>query len=221
MFSCFLHFTGIVQNIAGVYSVDWTKYPNELKVAKWHLERLVIPQIPLIFILGSISNKKLEEQFQTYCRLKKSPVERYFHGTSVSCAYVRTKRLCTEPNCKFCSIVSVGFDADKIQKDGPNRTQRYGPGFYLTPHPLKAHQYTGQGGIGTRAIIVCDVCTGKMLVTKEVHMPNPPKGYDCVYRNVPQLDTFFGFSMQTLMNEYPEICVFDAKAIIPRYVIVY
>ena len=167
------------------------------------------PQVEHIF---AISNTVLlQQQFNSYKRLVSCvTVEQHFHGTSLVCDLTRNKVLCGDQACGVCGISANGFSYHQI---GHNISfQRFGQGFYLSPNSSKCHDYTqGYKGSGYRALLLCDVCPGKKYTTYKTDktLKAPPNDCNCVY----------GEAGQDL--NYSEIVLYDHRAILPRYIILY
>ena len=135
-------------------------------------------------------------------------MEKYFHGTVLSCNLVHHSTLCKDTNCGICGISQIGFDPRRIRSNID--FQRFGHGFYLAPNSSKCHEYT-QGTTGYWALLLCDVCPGIKYECKrgDAAMTKPPSGYDCVYGRT-------GGDLN-----YEEITLFNPDAILPKYIISY
>lgn len=164
------------------------------------------PRVSFVF---SITNPTLEKKWRAYGRtLRSKGKEEYFHGTTLACDITATRTLCSDGNCGICGISCEGLDPQYIRKNID--FQRFGHGFYLAPNSSKCHDYT-QGANGYRAMLLCDVFPGKKYpLEKKVQTLNrPPSGYNSISGMV-------GDELH-----YPEIVVYDPRAVMPRYIIVY
>ena len=134
--------------------------------------------------------------------------EEHYHGTNLICDITRNKDLCCSSGCGICRISDSGFDRRMINSN--IRFQRFGPGFYLAPKSSKCHDYT-QGAYTYRALLLCDVCPGRKYTLKknDTSLSGPPCGYDSIYGEV-------GRDLN-----YEEIVLYNANAILPKYIIVY
>ena len=164
---------------------------------------------PTIDFVFAISNNSLKQRWVAYRQvLSDQTIEEHFHGTTLACNIMANQRPCSYKNCGICGISRNGLDHCYIRKN--NSFMRFGQGFYLAPNSSKCHNYT-QGNNGYRAMLFCDVCPGKKYYVKEnrQHLSGPPAGYDSVYGQI-------GVSLN-----YPEIIIYNADAVMPRYIIVY
>ena len=154
-----------------------------------------------------MTNNTLEQKWMAYkSTLRERDVKELYHGTKLSCKITTTWKLCDTGNCGICSISRSGLDPQCIK----DRFQRFGTGSYLAPNSSKCHDYT-QSYNGFKAMLLCDVLPGRKYVvqTNRQHLRSPPTGYNSVYGNV-------GKDLN-----YPELVVYNSKAVLPRYIIVY
>ena len=136
--------------------------------------------------------------------------EEYFHGTSLSCDLLGGgSTLCKARSCGACGIASEGMKEECIGKHID--FQRFGKGYYLAPNSSKCHDYTEPNGRGHKAMLLCDVLPGKKFETETMtrDRTSPPSGFDSIYGKV-----------GTELN-YPEIVLYDRRAILPRFIVVY
>ena len=173
---------------------------------------------PTICCIFSITNSGLLQKWKRYKDSLKedNTVERCFHGTALKCGLVsnidqaNNAALCRNSKCGVCGIANEGFSPNHIRD---NVFQRFGKGFYLAPNSSKASDYPIHKDPNDpyRAQLLCDVCPGKKyeLQTTDQCLDSPPEGYNSVYGQVGQ------------DLNYPEIVIYDTRAIMPRYVIVY
>lgn len=185
--------TGEFSKVSMKFSVKWEKNGSA----------------PSITALFAVSNHNLEQHHTSYKEtLSIKKTEEHFHGTSLTCNITASKTLCNDGNCGICGISCAGLDRQCIGKNID--FQRYGKGFYLAPNSSKCHDYT-EGAFGVRAMLLCDVIPGQKyeLQSNSQQRSAPPPGYDSVYGEVgPKLN-------------YPEIVVYEPRAVMPRYIIVY
>lgn len=161
------------------------------------------PHVTSIF---SITNSTLEKEWKAYRRtLRSKGREEYYHGTTLVCGIAATQTLCRNGNCGICGITCAGLDPRYIREN-----MRFGKGFYLAPNSSKSDVYT-QGANGYTAMLLCDVLPGEKFPLDENHqsLTGPPEGYNSIS----------GIVGEEL--DYPEIVVYDPRAVMPRYIIVY
>lgn len=165
----------------------------------------------------AVVNTDVEQVFTQYnveLRRHRSPtqVEQYFHGTSLACDILRSEVPCMRDDCGVCGVIRRGFDERLIASNIPT-WMRFGMGIYLAPNSSKCHEYT-RGAHGLRALLWCDVAPGKKHILAPPddfefsRMTQPPHGYNSVY------------GQQGCLN-YDEIVLYNSRAILPRYVIIY
>ena len=134
--------------------------------------------------------------------------ELLFHGTTVKCDIIKTKKLCDSIYCSVCSISKVGF---KLTKSGTvHRWTRFGHGIYLATNSSKSHEYT-VGAYDVRTLLICKVLTGHKYETY-ANMPDltePPKGFNCLKGKVGRV-----------LN-YEETVVYNDECILPLAILVY
>ena len=135
----------------------------------------------------------------------------YFHGTSV-CELVTTTsgQLCNNLECGICGIAANGANMQLAGKYYPEK-QRFGRGFYLAPHSSKSDEYTSPNRCGYRAMLLCDVLLGRQHDiyegdSEDIKGPSPHSDSIVVHPN--------RFNL-------PEVVVFDERAVLPRYIIIY
>lgn len=187
-------------------------------IKEWVKTTEEFPDPPRPTAIYAIQNQALVEAFHTYgdqLRKDKSSTsansDLFFHGTSITCDLEKSNKYCSDTNCGVCGISQNGFDASKI---GTNisRFKRFGHGIYLAPNSSKCHDYT-QGVVeyGTRAQLLCLVACGAQyeLLHDDTKLQQPPSQYHSVY----------GKSGGSL--NYDEIVVYDVRAVLPQYIVVY
>ena len=178
-----------------------TEYKQVLKTfqGKW----VKNPPAPAADCIFKIFVPQVEAQFKQYqSSLANQTVESHFHGTTMKCDLLSTKKPCKTKNCGICEISRHGFDLKKI---GTNISfMRFGRGFYLAPNSSKCHDYT-QGVTTHRSMLLCDVLPGKKHIVKQdqTSLNSPPQGYDSVY----------GKSGGSL--NYDEIVLYHPPALLP------
>ena len=168
------------------------------------------PSVKFIF---EITNVTLKKNFVAYrSSRQQKDVEQHFHGTTLACNITTTRDICIKGACGICGISSEGLNPDCIRKDKDD-FQRFGSGFYLAPNSSKCHDYTDctPETRGDRAMLLCDVCPGRKyeIERNSPKLTRPPRGFDSVYGQV-------GAKLN-----YPELVVYDRRAVMPRYIIVY
>lgn len=173
---------------------------------------------PVIQSILQIVNPAVEERFKVYTgnlpRLHRR-VERFFHGTTLSCDILDHLVVCSDSRpldeCGVCGIVKDGFEMTKIC----NRWQRFGPGFYLSSKSSKAGDYC-RGHGPSRAMILCDVAPGKKYELRKDNpgLTAPPSNYHSVYGKSKFLGAFGDLN-------FDEIVLYSSDAICPRYVFVF
>ncbi|KAI6650921.1 ADP-ribosylation [Oopsacas minuta] len=134
--------------------------------------------------------------------------ELLFHGTTVKCDIVKTKKLCDSKDCGVCSISKVGFKLDK--SGSVHKWTRFGHGIYLATNSSKSHEYT-VGSYDVRTLLLCKVLTGHKYetYTNMADLTEPPKGFHCVQGKVgPTLN-------------YEETVVYNDQCILPLAILVY
>ena len=191
--------------------VDYQR-AHEIFKSKW-VKYLPVPEPKAIF---AVSNSKIWESFQEYVKdLKEkdsdATTDYFFHGTTLQCNLLQLNETCDDLNCGICGIVARGFDKSLIGKNIP-RFKRYGEAFYLAPNSSKCHDYTqGKDDIGMRAQLLCLVACGTKFETTKDHtrLMKAPEKCDSVYGN----------SGGTL--NYEEVAIYESRAILPEFVIVY
>lgn len=168
---------------------------------------------PTVRFIFEVTNSTLEEEFKAYqssCQQK--DIEKHFHGTTLACNIAATKSICTKGACGICGISSEGLNPAYIRNERSD-FQRFGSGFYLAPNSSKCHDYTDckPETRGDRAMLLCDVCPGRKynIERNSPKLTQPPAGFDSVYGQV-------GAKLN-----YPELVVYDRRAVMPRYIIVY
>ena len=113
-----------------------TEYKQVLKTfqGKW----VKNPPAPAADCIFKIFVPQVEAQFKQYqSSLANQTVESHFHGTTMKCDLLSTKKPCKTKNCGICEISRHGFDLKKI---GTNISfMRFGRGFYLAPNSSKCH----------------------------------------------------------------------------------
>lgn len=168
------------------------------------------PRVTFVF---SITNDYLQQEWESYKQVLKhrghpQDSEDYFHGTKLSCTIDASKKLCRVGECGICGIADAGMDPNYIRK---NSFQRFGKGFYLAPNSSKSHDYTKRNDYDSRALLLCHVLPGIKypLSDRNQRLKKPPSGYDSV------------FGMVGSELNYPEIVVYDQRAVLPKYIIGY
>ena len=173
----------------------------------WDGRKGPCPSIAFIF---AVKNDTWETEWTAYGRtVQEAGVEPYFHGTMLACDITQSRQLCNKGECGICGIASDGLNFNCISKES---FQRFGKGFYLAPNSSKCHDYTRTtNGYVYKAMLLCDVHPGRKyhLQNNRQHLRGPPQGFDSVYGQVGE------------QLNYPEIVVYNAAAVMPRYIIVY
>ncbi len=176
--------------------------------AKW--SKGTPPSIKYAFC---ICNNVLHQRFANYHQVLKSRghclnTEDFYHGTDLACNLAVTQKLCSDGKCSICGITSAGMDSNCIRK---HSFQRFGAGFYLAPHSSKCDAYTQTNAQGHKAMLLCEVLPGEkfLLSDNQQQLKCPPAGSDSVYGVV-------GCQLN-----YPEIVVYDSRAVLPKYIIIY
>ena len=111
----------------------------------------------------------------------------------------------------MCGISQNGFNASKIGSNIPG-FKRFGHGIYLAPNSSKCHDYTqGVPEYGVRAQLLCLVACGAKYELRHDNtaLQQPPSQFHSVY----------GRSGGSL--NYDEIVVYDVRAVLPQFVVVY
>ena len=134
-----------------------------------------------------------------------------YHGTSV-CKAITTRegKFCNSTQCGICGISQNGMNLEYAGRSFPEY-QRFGKGVYLAPNSSKADDYTEKNGNGYRAMLYCDVLLGRQRIIKDgdsedIKCPSP---------------RFDSIVVKPGKHRVPEIVVFDERAVLPRYIIVY
>ncbi len=167
------------------------------------------PEVKFVF---QVNNKQLEEQWNDYKRADQQQEHKmFYHGTSV-CETITTPmgQLCCNPKCGICGISSNGMCLEFAGNSFPE-FQRFGKGIYLAPNSSKADDYTEKNEKGYRAILFCDVLLGRQHIIKDgdsEDIKGPSPGFDSIV-------------VEPGRHRVPEIVVFDERAVLPRYIIVY
>ena len=179
---------------------------------KAHFEKMWVKYPPVGTIVGiyKVFSPTMESKFKSYrTSLPKQEKESHFHGTAITCDLMSSKTACTDVQCGICNISRCGFCPKRI---GSNigRFKRFGHGFYLAPNSSKCHDYT-KGIVDYRAMLLCSVAPGSKHTLKRdnTSLTAPPSGCHSVY----------GASGESL--NYDEIVLYDCRAILPKYVIIY
>ena len=176
------------------------------------------PDPPQPTAIYAIQNPALVKAFHKYGdQLRKdgsfvsANSDLFFHGTNITCSLQSSDEYCSDANCGICGIAQNGFDSSKIGANIP-RFKRFGHGIYLAPNSSKCHDYTqGVEEYGMRAQLLCLVACGAQyeLLHDNTTLQQPPSQYHSVY----------GKSGGSL--NYDEIVVYDVRAVLPQYVVVY
>lgn len=130
-----------------------------------------------------------------------------FHCTTVACSLGLngSSNLCNSiPHCNVCSIIKNGF---KVAKEVDTK------GILTTATSGKAHDKAGgvdqDGGNEKRAMLVCRVIAGRVKKTTEGQGMGGMEEYDSVAGAV------------GLYSNLDELYVFNPKAILPCFVVIY
>lgn len=165
----------------------------------------------------AIQNHSLVKSFHQYGdQIRKSGSgsansDLFFHGTTLTCDLLNTNHCCCDEGCGVCGISQNGFDASRIGSNIP-RFKRFGHGIYLAPNSSKCHDYTqGVPEYGVRAQLLCLVACGAQYELRQDNttLQQPPSQFHSVY----------GRSGGSL--NYDEIVVYDVRAVLPQFVVVY
>ena len=90
-----------------------TEYKQVLKTfqGKW----VKNPPAPAADCIFKVFVPQVEAQFKQYqSSLANQTVEEHFHGTTMKCDLLSTKKPCKTKNCGVCGISRYGFDPNKI-----------------------------------------------------------------------------------------------------------
>ena len=194
------------------------KEVSEHFIEEWKKTTDQFPDPPQPLAVYAVQNPALVKAFQEYgdqLRQDGSSAsansDLFFHGTKLTCDLLQTDEYCSDTDCAICGISQHGFDASLIGANIP-RFKRFGHGIYLAPNSSKCHDYT-QGDVeyGVRAQLLCLVACGAQyeLLQDNTKLQQPPSQYHSVY----------GKSGGSL--NYDEIVVYDVRAVLPQYVVVY
>ncbi|KAF5740293.1 hypothetical protein HS088_TW11G00359 [Tripterygium wilfordii] len=127
-----------------------------------------------------------------------------FHCTTFTCSLGLngSSNLCNSiPNCKVCSIIKNGFKIPEVSSEGDNEN-----GILTTATSGKAHDKAeAEDGNDKRAMLVCRVIAGRVKKGMEGSMDE----YDSVAGAV------------GLYSNLDELYVFNPKAILPCFVVMY
>ena len=191
---------------------------SEHFVKEWVKTTSEFPDPPQPTAIYAVQNPALVKAFHKYgdqlCKDGSSVSansDLFFHGTSITCDLQASNAYCSDTNCGVCGIAQNGFDAAKIGANIP-RFKRFGHGIYLAPNSSKCHDYTqGVEEYGMRAQLLCLVACGAQyeLLHDNTKLACPPSQYHSVY----------GKSGGSL--NYDEIVVYDVRAVLPQFVVVY
>ena len=193
------------KEVAEHFKKEWVKTTKEF------------PDPPLPSAIYAIQNTSLVKQFHRYGdQLRKqgsvsANSDLFFHGTVILCDLLATDQCCSNSDCGICGISQNGFDASKIGTNIP-RFKRFGHGIYLAPNSSKCHDYTqGVVKFGVRAQLLCLVACGAQYELRHdnTKLQRPPSEFHSVY----------GKSGGSL--NYDEIVVYDVRAVLPQFVVVY
>lgn len=169
---------------------------------------------PVVKMIFAVTNPYLEQRWKAYHQqlVQKSlpsNVHTYFHGTSLTCNILDSKKLCSNTGCGICGISKSGVNPTLI--GGNISSPRLGDGFYLAPHPCKCDGYTKRS-MGHRAMLLCDVLPGKKRTVTQWNVP------------LLQSEEPYNSVEGVVGNELPEIMLPMPDAIhamMPHYIIVY
>jgi hypothetical protein len=153
-------------------------------------------------------------------------VRRRFHGTSSECGVGINpgSRPCDSAKCSVCGILTTGFQTS-LAGSGPGAGQmtlRYGAGIYSSSTSGKANDYAEgseklHGGKTMRTMFLVNAAAGRPFVTTVgtiQGMTEPPKD-----KNGHSYDSVVGEVGEAL--NYDELVVYNDRAVIPAYFIVY
>eukprot|EP00249_Psilotum_nudum_P008496 c21319_g1_i1 orf=225-1370(+) len=125
-----------------------------------------------------------------------------FHGTTLLCSLGMngSSSLCSLPNCNVCCIIRSGFPLKK----------ELGKGIQTTATSGKAHDSIMLGEEGSkRAMLVCRVIAGRIHKAYNRETICPPNGFDSAAGET------------GLYSKIEELYVFNSKAILPCFVVIY
>jgi len=165
-------------------------------------------------------------------------VQRRFHGTTMKCSFGinEGQKPCSADDCAVCTIIERGFDLDK-SRGGPLTSQfatlggalRYGRGLYFSKTSSKSDDYgseserTDRTGARVRCMFMCLVALGRELRTPaerleehQVSAQLKARGYGGTHDSVLGLTVAEGGALN-----YEENVVYDQRAAIPSYLVVY
>lgn len=175
--------------------------------------------------------KKEMANDQTYDEIRKRVLlhgneQTRYHGTTVKCRLGRppgggaegeadaggAAALCTSTDCSLCRILQVGFKKSMCKKD---RFQRFGIGIYTSSVSSKSHDYvkctSSDVKDNYKVMIVCKVLVGRPhhYTRNARELEGPPRGYHSVQGDPGEV-----------LN-YEELVVYDDRAILPAFIILY
>ncbi|CAG8528221.1 4537_t:CDS:2 [Paraglomus occultum] len=150
--------------------------------------------------------------------------QRRFHGTSMKCLLnlllsESQRVLCLDPQCSLCGIIRCGYSLKHAGTSAVSATfQRFGPGIYFSGTSSKSDDYnegsaTFYNGEKYKAMLLNKLIVGRGFTeTKDnVQLTEPPPGYDSV----------LGEPRITSNLNYDEVVVYDERACLPKYLIIY
>jgi len=180
---------------------------SEKFVSSWRIEKGPVPAILAVYEVKSLYIQQEWERYREVLvrRRHNTSTSLFFHGTSLSCDIINSGVLCRNKSCGACGVSCEGMKEEYIGSH--TSTERFGKGYYLAPESSKCNDYTDPNGRGQRALLLCEVLPGNMYETDR-KIDRPPQGYDSVY-----------VKEGSILN-YPELIVYDPRAIFPRYIVV-
>ncbi|PVF94288.1 ADP-ribosylation [Serendipita vermifera] len=141
---------------------------------------------------------------------------RRFHGTRRECSVGNngSTKLCSSPTCSLCCIMKRGFDLNKA--GSATGFSRFGQGIYTSATSSKANSYSTNSTMTPfKAVLLNKVVVGKgkKLYFGDSSLDGAPPGYDSI----------LGEPAKNGRGElnYDELVVYDQRAIIPSFLIVY
>jgi hypothetical protein len=148
--------------------------------------------------------------------------KRRFHGTKQRCILGRNgqSKLCQNLDCNVCNIIRNAFLLERAGTSfgnvGFGQFGRFGKGLYFTSTSSKSNDYNHHsavtvGGVVTKSMFAVKVALGKgkRLMQDSPNLFAPPTGYDSVLGEI-------GDALN-----YDECIVYDSRAALPAYLIVY
>jgi len=193
---------------------------------KWlHARHKPVP--PIYKIYQVTMPKSVQDQYDSYKRqigisrtLPEGNQQRRFHGTTRACCLGENglTLLCQSKDCSLCSILRDSFKLTFAGTQTPWKNGskgRFGAGIYTSATSSKSDDYSKNRGLagafGHKAMLLNKVVVGSTikLTKSNSDLRAPPGDHDSVIGEP-------GGSLN-----YDELIVYDDRAIIPAYLILY